>query len=104
MAATGRSGRPLTNYLGIDVGTTGLRAIAIDRDARVVASAGQSIPEPQVGPDGIRQDPWVWWSALSEVLARLGGGVLGETRAIAIDGTSGTVLLCDDAGAPMAPA
>lgn len=53
-----------------------------------------------------QQDPRVWWQALQELLASLQSRLGGNARAIAIaiDGTSATLLLCDERGIPVSPA
>ncbi|MGF1610250.1 MAG: FGGY-family carbohydrate kinase, partial [Kiloniellales bacterium] len=92
-------------FLGIDVGTGGIRACAIDGDEAIRASAHAAITPP--GRDGanVRQDPQVWWRALEAVLIELGGKVdLGRVAALAVDGTSGTILLADEVGEPLAAA
>jgi len=93
-------------YIGIDLGTSGLRALAIDRHGRELIQAARPLPPPRRGPDGQSdQDPGLWWHALVEVLREISGGI-GRYRAaaLAIDATSGTLLLADRDGRPLAPA
>ena len=53
----------------------------------------------------LRQDANLWRAALLEVLRELAAGPHGtRIRAIAVDGTSGTLLLADADGEPLAPA
>lgn len=92
-------------YIGIDFGTSGCRAIAIDSAARVQAQA--MVDLPSTPRDGLAhtQDPQLWWQALEQVLDTLLQR-LDRTRvaALAVDGTSATLLLTDAAGAPLGPA
>ena len=96
-------------FLGIDLGTSGVRAVALDAAGGLIAQARAPLPEPlrEPQPDGERrhQDPALWWQAvqavLDELLARLDRSAV---RALAVDGTSGTLLLTDAAGRPLAPA
>jgi sugar (pentulose or hexulose) kinase len=95
----------MTLYVGLDLGTSGARAVTIDAAGAVVASASREMPASLEAEDGGRlQDPAVWrqaaFGALGEV-ASYGGS---EIRALAVDGTSGTLLLCDEAGRPLGPA
>ncbi len=93
-------------YIGIDLGTSGCRALAIDRHGRELAQAARPLPSPRRGPDGhSEQDPALWWDALVEILKELQDR-LGRYRpvALAVDATSGTLLLTDRDGRPLGPA
>ncbi len=89
--------------LGLDVGTSGVRGIVVDAAATVVGEAAAPLPEPerQAGGGAI-QDPRVWVEAMQRVVAALPRR--REVRALAIDGTSGTLLVTDADGRPLAPA
>jgi sugar (pentulose or hexulose) kinase len=93
-------------YIGIDLGTSGCRAIAIDKSKAIRARASRSLPPPQTPQPGqSQQDPEIWWRVLLEVLAEI-GSVCGNDNiaAIAVDGTSSTLLLSDQQGNPLTPA
>jgi sugar (pentulose or hexulose) kinase len=93
------------HYLGIDVGTSGCRACLIDGRACVLAEVSAPLPPPRHIGGGFEQDPETWWTVLGEVLDRLAATrPLGGVKAIAVDGTSGTLLCCDAAGTPLGPA
>ena len=95
--------RPL--YLGLDIGTSGVRAIAIDEDGAVGGQASAAMPPPARDGDSVLQDAEVWWRAVVAALAGLRAQLpLDRVRAIAVDGTSGTLLLADADGAPCGPA
>lgn len=91
-------------FIGVDVGTSGCRAIAIDADGKVTASTAAALP-PSVHPaDGCsEQRPEDWWHGLSEVLRTLVEGHPAAYRALSIDGTSSTLLLADRSGRPLTP-
>lgn len=92
-------------YVGIDVGTSGCRAVAIDRDRRVRATTQTPLTAPVRGASQSEQDPELWWQGLRAVMARLRQQIAdAPIAAIAIDGTSATVLLCDSDGVPAGPA
>lgn len=92
-------------YLGIDIGTSGVRAVAIDGSARVAGDAARPMPPPRRDGHSVLQDGAVWWDALTAVLDTLGARVaLDRVRALAVDGTSGTLLLVDEDGWPIGPA
>ncbi|MES9970729.1 MAG: FGGY-family carbohydrate kinase, partial [Candidatus Thiodiazotropha sp.] len=93
-------------YIGIDLGTSGCRAIAIDTTGSLQASASRPLPRPQSRqPQQSRQDPEVWWRTLLEVLTEIAtAGGDNRIRGIAVDGTSSTLLLTDPQGKPLTPA
>lgn len=83
-------------YLGIDFGTSGARAIAIDRQRNIIdtqqASFG-NIPSHQLAD--------IWQETLFELITQIPVKVRKNIQAIAINGTSSTVLLCNAAGKPI---
>ena len=86
-------------FLGIDFGTSGCRAVAIHAGGELLAQA-----ETPFGADAAA-DPAQWWQALTRVLKDLLVAVDCEkVRALAVDGTSATLLLCDTQGRPLTPA
>jgi D-ribulokinase len=91
--------------LGIDVGTSAVRAAAVDADGCRVAFATARMPAPSNENGLVSQDPAVWWKATRRVVQNLAGQIdLKRIRAIAVDGTSGTVLGVDANGQPAGPA
>ncbi|MDP4822761.1 MAG: FGGY-family carbohydrate kinase [Aestuariivirgaceae bacterium] len=89
--------------LGIDVGTSGVRIVAAGRGNQVLASAATAMPAPVVEGRRKRQHPQIWLRALHEAFAALDLTGL-HIRALAINGTSGTILPVDGDGQPMAAA
>ncbi|WP_006786259.1 FGGY family carbohydrate kinase [Thiorhodospira sibirica] len=92
--------------IGVDLGTSGCRAIAIDLQARIIASAVQALPAP-LSPetDHYEQDPQLWWQALIEVLRTLSAQLTDyRVTRLAIDATSASVLLTDAQAQPLGPA
>ena len=63
--------------LGLDVGTTGVKAIAISHDGRVVASASEEYPLSTPREGWAEQDPGDWWRATQACLKRLPDGPVG---------------------------
>jgi len=89
-------------YLGIDVGTSGCRAVVIDAQGQQVAA--HHVPMVMSEPHGVRieQNGWIWWKTVCQLLEGLGKLVsMDKIAAIAVDGTSGTLLLTDAAGNPL---
>ena len=79
-----------TRYrLGIDFGTSGARAIAIDVQQTIVAQSRVT---------GLAETADSWRSALVDLIAQLPQEVRLKLSGIAINGTSSTVVLCDAEG------
>ena len=94
-----------TLYLGIDVGTSGCRSCVIDAAATIRAEACNPLPAPTRNAAAIEQDPDCWWTALTANLDQLHAQhALAAVAAIALDGTSATLLCCDAHGTPLGPA
>ena len=89
-------------FVGIDIGTSGVRAVAIDALGQVAAEAKDAMPPPQRDGSRITQDPSIWRSTVASVLEALCAQLPRERIvSIAVDGTSGTLLLTDAAGTPL---
>ncbi len=87
--------------IGIDAGTSGIRCVAMDGAANIKAQAGVRMAD--YGEDG--RDPATWQRAgLAALTALLKQIDPSSVRALAVDGTSGTVLPIDASGTPLAPA
>lgn len=105
MVASTSVGRRM-GFCGVDVGTQGVRAVIIDEDGLQLGACSATLSAGR--RDGVlhEQDPESWWSALvvavRGALAEAGASV--EVTALALDATSGTVLVEDGAGRPRGPA
>ena len=90
---------PAPLYLGVDIGTSGCRGVAIDAAGDIHANASVSLPPPRREGAKVEQAPSLWWSAMVHLLQDLAEQVSSRAIvAIAVDGTSGTVLLTDANG------
>ncbi len=82
-------------FLGLDLGTSGARAVVIDPAGHEIASGAAAMA-------GNPRAPQVWWQAAEAALqAALAGVDAARIRAVAVDGTSGTMLAVDAAGRPI---
>ena len=63
--------------IGVDIGTTGAKAVALDAAGHVVATATDEYPLSTPRPGWAEQDPGLWWQAAQRCLARLPEGPLG---------------------------
>jgi sugar (pentulose or hexulose) kinase len=90
--------------LGIDIGTGGVRVCAVDANGAIQGSASVALPPPRQNGGAIDQEPELWWQAAAAAIRKLGETIdLGGVARIAVDGTSGTLLLIDEAGKPRSP-
>lgn len=107
--------------LGIDIGTSGIRAVIMDANHCILAQAQSVLPQSQAFYSsscskkkqiiGYSQTPGDWWSTLEKVIFQLSDTLYKNQKLnldiithLAIDGTSGTVLLCDSSGKPVTDA
>lgn len=101
----GSEPEPGALYVGIDLGTSGCRALAIDAKGNIVAQAAAPLAGPLRNDNEVTQDPTLWWRAVTEALRSLFAQAdPARVRALAVDGTSGTLLLTDAQGTPVTPA
>jgi D-ribulokinase len=88
-------------FLGLDLGTSGVRALILDAGGAVQASGRAQMATFGANP----RDPAIWWQATKVALhSALMQVDRSRIRAIAVDGTSGTLLAVDPAGHPLAEA
>lgn len=83
-------------YLGLDFGTSGARGVIIDDSETEMWSA-------QIAYPALQQDADIWHQTLFELLARIPAALRAGLQAIAMDATSGTVLLTDGDLNPVTP-
>jgi len=92
-------------YIGIDLGTSGVRACAINENKELLFTCKTPLPAPLKQGLSITQAPHLWWEATEKVLHELLTHIDANlVQAISVNGTSGTVLVCDEFGVPLAPA
>jgi xylulokinase len=63
--------------VGLDVGTSAVKGLAIDEEGRVLATASVDYPLSRPRPGWSEQDPADWWRATEDVLERLPEGPIG---------------------------
>lgn len=98
--------------LGVDIGTGGVRALAVTSAGEVAGQVSVALDSAIVAPQPgcHEQPPEAWWEAFCQAASSLVGQLAAKgfgTRqlvALAVDGTSGTLVPLDASGSPLRPA
>lgn len=88
-------------HLGVDIGTQGVRALAVTVDGRVRARGECALPVPDPGPRQ-EQRPEEWWQALVGAVRAL-GDARHDIVSMAVSCTSGSVCALDATGTAVGP-
>ena len=99
----GGVGRVSELLAGLDIGTSAVKGIAIDRDGRVVAIEEASYPLSTPRPGWAEQDPQDWWVATQAVLDALRAKA-GPPSAIGLSGQMHGLVALDAEGRVLRPA
>ncbi len=94
-------------FLGIDVGTSGTKAIIIDTEGTIVGDATAEHPVSYPRPGWAEQDPEDWWqSTVAAVAAATKGdaALRGRIEAIGLSGQMHGLVALDTHGAVVRPA
>jgi xylulokinase len=87
--------------VGVDVGTTGVKALAIDPYGRVIANAERSYPLSTPRPGWAEQDPEDWWRASEAAVGELG---LGDVAGVGLSGQMHGLVALDEQDRVLRPA
>jgi len=90
----------VTQLVGLDVGTTGVKALALSPEGDVLARAEESYELSTPHPGWAEQDPEDWWRAAERALAALGG----QPTAIGLSGQMHGLVVLDDRDRVLRPA
>jgi xylulokinase len=97
----------MTVAIGLDVGTTGAQAIAVDGEGHVVATGSSDYPLLTPRPQWTEQDPGAWWRAVREALASTVAQVAERGDVVAGVGLTGQMhgsVFLDASGEVIRPA
>jgi xylulokinase len=90
-------------FLGLDLGTTNVKALMTDAEGRVLASGGAEAPLRHPA-GGVEQDIEDIWQATLAAIRRAGAGApLARVRAIGVSSQGGALQLLDAQDRPAAP-
>ncbi|TYB52223.1 carbohydrate kinase [Nonomuraea sp. PA05] len=90
-------------WIGIDLGTQSVRAMAVAGDGRVLGTGSRPLTSHRDGPRH-EQDPEQWWRELAAATREAMSSVREPVEGVAVAATSGTILLTDSSGRPVTPA
>jgi len=94
----------VTTLLGLDIGTSGARCIALDEDGKLVAEATAEYPIYSPHPGWSEQRPEDWWRASREVIAKVAAQVGRDIAAIGLTGQMHGAVFLDNRDEVIRPA
>lgn len=95
---------PLKNYsliLGVDIGSSGLKAVLLDVEKGIMVASSQSLPLYSDRPGWAEADTEQWWSALCKVVPELihqASVKPSDICAVAVSGMVPAVVITDETG------
>ena len=92
--------------IGIDLGTSGVKALAVDLNGKTVLEANRSYPLLTPRPGWTEQRPQDWWDGVQGVLSELSSGLSSEYKVVSISfsGQMHGMVSLDRGGEPIRPA
>lgn len=93
-------------YLGIDIGTSELKALLIDGQGEILGSAHAALTVQRPHPHWAEQDPEAWWQATQQVVSTLRQQIPDawtQIRAIGLSGQMHGAVLLDGHGEVLRP-
>ena len=94
-------------YLGLDIGTSGTKALLVDEAGRRVASDTQEYPLSTPRPLWAEQDPQLWWEACvaaTRAVLSKSGAQGGDISGIGLSGQMHGSVFLDKSGRVLRPA
>lgn len=94
-------------YLGIDLGTSGIKAVLVDESDTARASHTEPLDISRPRPGWSEQNPEDWWQATLRSLDALAANhpaAMAAVRGIGLSGQMHGAVLLDAVGAPLRPA
>jgi xylulokinase len=91
------------SFVGLDIGTSGVKGLAIDQQGTVLAAVEAGYPLSTPRPGWSEQDPEHWWEATESVLSQL-HGTAGAPAGIGLSGQMHGLVALDQHGQVLRPA
>ena len=98
---------PTRCFLGLDLGTSELKALLLGDDHQVIATAHAPLSVQRPQPLWSEQDPQAWWQALQQVMAELQAGhaeALARVAGLGLSGQMHGAVLLDEHDQILRPA
>ncbi|MFO1149679.1 MAG: xylulokinase [Alsobacter sp.] len=95
------------HWLGIDIGTSAVKAVLLDEREQAVAADERPVATARPRPGWSEQEPEAWWQVVVSVmdgLAAQAPGALADVRAIGLSGQMHGVVLLGADDKPLRPA
>jgi xylulokinase len=90
--------------LGIDIGSSGVKAVLLDPDQGIIASSNFDVDQYSEYPGWSEADPLQWWNALPVLIAQLlesATASSADVKALAVSGMVPAVLVLDAKTRPL---
>jgi xylulokinase len=91
-------------FLGIDVGTSGVKAVVVSEAGAVLGQAGAPLAVSRPQPLWSEQDPQQWWAATESAVLSLAPRLRAGVRGIGLAGQMHGATLLDRHDRPLRPA
>jgi xylulokinase len=91
-------------YLGIDIGTSSVKALIVDQRGAMVAQASEALDVSRPEPGFSEQDPQAWWQATVDAVRSLPGAARAALRAVGLSGQMHGATLLDAKDRVLRPA
>ncbi len=93
-------------FIGLDIGTSSVKAILLDENQKLVASATADLTVQRPHPSWSEQDPDSWWTACEAAMDRIAAEApaqMAAVRGIGLSGHMHGATLLDADGDPLRP-
>jgi xylulokinase len=91
-------------YLGIDIGTSSVKAVLVDEHGAIVAQASDALVVSRPQPGFSEQDPESWWRATVNAVRNLPAPARAAVRSVGLSGQMHGATLLDAQDKPLRPA
>ena len=91
-------------YLGIDIGTSSVKAVLLDEHGVIAAQTSAALEVNRPAPGFSEQDPRSWWQASVEAVLALPAAARAQVRAVGLSGQMHGATLLDARDQPLRPA